>query len=372
MVLRYCRRCILPNTRPNLRFDERGVCNCATKEKKDNIDWADRERKFDFLVEEVKSIGATYDCVIPVSGGKDSTWQVAKSLDYGLKPLCVTWKTPARGQVGRKNLENLIGLGVNHVEFSVDPVVERKFILKSFERFGTPAIPMHMALHSIPVKVAIGFKVPLVIWGENSAFEYGGDDEKLKGVSLTNEWFMRYGVTNATKAGDWVDETLTSHDLEPYCQPSNCELKQSGLKAVFLGYYFRWDPIEIYEYATRHGFSADSRPKTGLYAFADIDDEFLITIHHWMKWYKFGFTRLWDNLSLEIRSGRISRGEAIDIVREVGEERPEEEIQKFCRYVGISRSLFFQIAEKFRNRDIWEKTDNRWKINGFLIPSWKW
>lgn len=145
------------------------------------------------------------------------------------------------------------------------------------------------------------------------------------------------------------------------------------MKGVFLGHYFRWDPRETYEVARKHGFSPDSKPRTGFYEFADVDDDFLITIHHWMKWYKFGFTRLWDNLSIEIRNGRITREQAIAIVREAGEELPKQEIDRFCSYTDISERRFFEIVESFRNKDIWERQlDGTWQLNGFLIDGWSW
>jgi N-acetyl sugar amidotransferase len=372
--MRYCRTCILPHTRPNIRFDANGKnCNCATAEKKAAVDWTAREAMFRQLVAETRAKGARYDCIIPVSGGKDSTWQVIKALEYGLKPLCVTWKTPARNVLGAANLQNLINLGVEHIDFSINPLVERCFTLKAFAKLGSPVIPMHMALHAVPLQIAVGLKVPLILWGENSAYEYGGEDEGLKGTRLTHAWLKKFGVTNGTSAEDWIGDDLSRRDLAPYFWPSDAEQDAAGVNAVFLGHYFRWDPVMTYEAAKARGFQADDKPKTGYYAFADVDDEFLITIHHWMKWFKFGFTRLWDNLSLEIRNGRMSRDQAMEIVRASGEEMPVEEIRRFCDYVGINESRFFEIVDSFRNKDIWKKDmEGHWRLESFLIPEWKW
>jgi len=371
--MRYCRICVLPHTRPNLYFDKEGNCNCATAEKKANIDWISREAQLCELVEATRAKDSVYDCVIPVSGGKDSTWQVITALEYGLKPLCVTWKTPARNKLGAKNLQNLINLGVDHIDFSINPKSERLFTLKAFERLGSPVIPMHMALHAIPLQLAVNFRIPMILWGENSAYEYGGQDEALKGVRLNHAWLKKYGVTNGTSAEDWVDQELAFQDLAPYRWPSDVEQEQAGVIAVFLGHYLRWDPHHTYDVARQHGFQAGDHPKTGLYEFADIDDEFLISIHHWMKWYKFGFTRLWDNLSLEIRNGRICREAAINLLHERGEEVPTVEIAQFCEYVKISEKRFFEIAESFRNKDIWGKgEEGEWRLQEFLIPDWEW
>ena len=364
----------MPNTRPQINFNyETLICDaCNNAEIKKKIDWPLRKKLFNELVNNVKQQNKQYDCIIPVSGGKDSTWQVVVALEYGLHPLCVTWKTPARNSIGAENLQNLIKLGVDHIDFSINPKTEKKFTYKTFKKLGSPVIPMHMALHAIPLQFAIKFNIPLILWGENSADEYGGEEE-LKGLKLSRNWLLKYGVTNGTTHSDWIDKELTEKDLSPYVWPNDNEQDRTGVKAVFLGHYFKWDPQYTFEIARKFGFKSADEAKTGYYNFADIDDSFLITIHHWMKWYKFGFTRMWDNLSLEIRNDRINRDEAILKIKSAGEELPESEISSFCKYVNISKSEFFEIANSFRNKDIWEQnTKGIWHIKNFLIEDWNW
>ena len=122
------------------------------------------------VVGKAKAQSRGYDCLIPVSGGKDSTWQVIKCLEYGLNPLCVTWKTPARTQLGQQNLDNLVGLGVDHIDYQINPKVERKFMLEAFKRFGSTAVPMHMAIFSIPAQIAARFRIPLDCLGRELGF----------------------------------------------------------------------------------------------------------------------------------------------------------------------------------------------------------
>jgi hypothetical protein len=228
-----------------------------------------------------------------------------------------------------------------------------------------------MALFNIPLNVASKFGIPLVVWGENSAFEYGSTDEELMGFRLDCKWLRHYGVTHGTTARDWVDDDLSEKDLSSYFGPTDEELNQLDIKAIFLGHYFKWDVETSLNVAKAHGFEADQTPRTGIYNYADIDDDF-ISIHHWMKWYKFGITRSFDNLSLEIRNSRISRAQAIEMLKQRGEEKPVMDIRKFCIFMGISETRFFDIAESYRNRDIWSREGSVWKIRDFLIPDWEW
>jgi N-acetyl sugar amidotransferase len=374
--VKWCASCILPDTRPNLRIGADGICNaCAAHATKPAIDWPARARQLADVVAAARARagGRGWDCVIPVSGGKDSTWQTLQCLELGLRPLAVTWKTPARTEIGRRNLENLVSLGVDHVDWQVNPKIEARFMLKAFEKYGSTAIPMHLALFAIPLAVATRLRIPLVVWGENSAFEYGSADAAHTGFELDAAWLRTYGVTHGTTAEDWLGEDFSRQDLASYFGPTPEEAQAAAVRAIFLGYYLPWDPQFTHAAAAQAGFRADpDGPRVGYYDFADIDDDF-ISIHHWMKWYKFGFTRLFDNLSLEIRNGRLARAAAIDIVRAAGDTTPHGDIDKFCRFAGIDRARFDAIAERFRDPKVWHRsTDGTWTIPDFLVPDWNW
>lgn len=380
--MNYCQRCVLPDTRPNLVLDGEGVCNaCRAHATKPIIDYASRSQVFDQVVantlqraqERSQSQGRpVYDCLIPVSGGKDSTWQVVTCLEHGLNPLAVTWKTPARTPIGQRNLDNLVSLGVDHVDYQINPKVERRFMLEALIRNGDPAIPMHMALFNIPLTLAVRYRIPLVVWGENSAFEYGGTAEEQTGFELDQAWLKTFGVTHGTTAADWVSESLSPRDLTGYYGPTGAELQDAGVQAIFLGYYFKWDPERSLQVARAHGFESDAGgPRTGYYDFADIDDDF-ISIHHYIKWYKFGFTRLFDNLSLEIRNGRLSRERALELIAEAGEQIPQADIESFCEFTDLSENRFWEILETFRNRDVWQLEQGVWQIKDFIIKDWSW
>jgi N-acetyl sugar amidotransferase len=371
--VKYCTQCIIPESRPNIRFNNAGICNaCESHATKPRIDWQAREKAFRSVVENARSRKADYDCLIPVSGGKDSTWQVVKCLEYGLKPLAVTWRPPLRTELGAQNLENLIRLGVDHIDFRINPNVEKKFFYQALLKFGNMGLPMHMAIFNIPLRIASKFEIPLIIWGENSAFEYGGTEEEHKGFKLSSEWLKKFGVSHGTTAKDWISDRLSAGELVPYTGPSDQELESKGLLAIFLGYYFEWDPQTSVSVAKSHGFAVrEEGPRTGYYNYADLDDDF-IAVHHYLKWYKYGFFRSYDNLSVEIRNGRLKRSEAIRILKKLGDETPHEDIKKFCDFIGITTEHFFEVAERFRNQTIWKKQNGTWVIPNFLVPDWDW
>jgi N-acetyl sugar amidotransferase len=364
---------VTPDTRPNIRLDAAGVCNaCRAHEARPTVDWAARARDFDGVAAHARAKSRGYDCVIPVSGGKDSHWQTTLCLEHGLNPLCVTWRPPGRTDLGERNLRNLVSLGVDHIDYSINPDVERRFMLRTFERCGSTAIPMHLALFAIPLRLAERFDIPLVVWGENSAVEYGAAHEAHKGFRLTAEWLRVYGVTQGTAAADWVDETLTARDLTPYFGPDPAALTARDIHAIFLGHYFPWDPDMTRRAAEERGFMArQAGPRTGYYGFADIDDAF-ISLHHHLKWHKFGFTRLFDNLSLEIRNGRMTRAQAVDIIARAGDQTPTDDIEAFCAFAGITPARFHEIADTFRNPAIWRRESGVWRMDGFLVPNWEW
>lgn len=371
--MKYCSKCILPNTRPNLFNDDQECVACKNHFSKKNINWSDRKKKFENFVKKIKIKHNTYDCVIPYSGGKDSIWQLETALKYNLKPLCLTWKTPARSLEGEENLINSLNyFGCDHLDFTINPKIEKYFTLKSFKKFGSTLIPMHMAIHGLPQQIALNFKIPLILQGENSAFEYGGNNLNSNSLGINMSWLKKHGNTHGTIYSDWFDKYLNKKNMWPYIWNNDSLLKQNKINTIFLGYFFKWDPQKSYKLAKKIDFKTPKIPKTGFYKFADIDDEFLITVHHWMKWYKFGFTRTWDNLSIEIRNKRIKRNQAISYLVKNYEQKPINEIKKFCKYVNISLKEFDKITEKFRNKKIWHKENNKkWKIKDFLIKDFR-
>jgi len=363
----YCKKCIMPTSRPGITLDEDGVCGgcLGFKEKKEEIDWKARENKLNSILDNFRGKG-DYDCLVPVSGGKDSTWQVYTMLQKGMKPLAITIKCQYRTELGQRNLDNLIRLGVDHIDFTVNPKIDSKFMLKTFKEDGNPSLVEHLIMWSTIIKTALRYDIGLVVWAENSALEYGGNKDDRNKFKMDYDWIKKYGVTNGTIAEDWIGDEITLKDLESYKLPSETKLDESGIENLFLGMYVEWEPEDIAKKSQTVGFEWAENPVLGLHPFVGVDCDFRV-VHHFMKWYKFGLTKLWDNLAIEIREHRMSREEAVEYLRKNTEPIPKKEIQSFCKYLNISENDFFKIAESHRNLNIWEKgSDGKWSIPSFI------
>ena len=359
--MKYCKNCILPDSRPNIIILKDNICSaCNSHINKKKINWKKRDLDFKKIVKKIKKKRLAYDCVVAVSGGKDSTWQVLQALKYNLSPLAFTYKPILRTKIGQDNINNLKRLGVHHIEFSINEKAEAKFLKKAFIKFGAVAIPMHMAMWNISYNLAKTFKIPYIMWGENSAVEYGGKKNDIKIKNLNKKWIQKFGINFGTTAKDWLDKELNHQDLAPFFRMQDNKKNNFKPISIFLGHYFKWDPAKIYKIAKKFGFKKlNTDAKVGIYKYADIDDD-LISIHHFLKIYKFGFSRSYDNLSLEIRNNRISRSKAIQIIKKENFKIPHDDIKKFCKLINIKKTTFFSICERFRNKKIWKKVNNKW------------
>ena len=365
-MISWCKKCLLPNTRPNLKFKD-NICSICRNNKIEKIYSKKRLSLLNKIIKHAKQNSKTYDCLIPVSGGKDSTWQVIKALELGLKPLTFTWKTPFRTNIGHQNLENLKKLGVDHLDWTTNPNIEKKICLDAFRKLGSCAISMHAVIFNLPLKIANNFGIPLILWGENSAYEYGSEKNNIENFRLDKKWYSKFGITNKYNFEKILKKNNNNINFTTsYEQTFTKEYK--NIISIFLGHFFNWDPLKIKKIVQKKGFEKLKKPNVGYYQYADLDDDCLMPIHHWMKWYKFGFTRDFDNLSIEIRKGRISRSKALKLINKKNFRPPHAAIKKFCKYYEINIKTFFKIANKFRNKNIWKKNkENIYEIPNFII-----
>lgn len=363
--MKYCKWCVMPDTKPDLYFDEEGVCNaCRNYENRPKINWAQRKKELLKLVDNFKSKdGSTWDCIVPVSGGKDSTFQVIKMLELGLNPLCVTATTCHLSDIGRKNIENIKNLGVDYVEFSPKPNIRRKLNLIGLKQVGDISWPEHVGIFTIPVRAAVQFGIKLIVWGENSQHEYGGPAADAENNVLTRRWLEEFGGLLGLRVSDIAGmEGITRHDLIPYNYPSDEELKRVGVTGIFLGYYLPWDGYSNALLAQAHGFTTLPSTVEGSVVNYENLDNYQTGIHDYFKFLKFGFGRATDIACLHLRRGRITREEAKAIVEKHDGKFPwtylGRPIKEVLDPLDITVDEFIVICDRFTNKRIFQ-TDSR-------------
>lgn len=362
--MKYCTHCVMPETKPDLFFNEEGVCDaCHSAELKNKINWESRKKEFEELIKKHRNQdGTNYDCIIPVSGGKDSHFQTyVCRVKYGLNPLLVSFEPTLPTELGKKNLKNLTEtFGCDLIQFRKNPLVYKKLGRIAFERVGDHEWPNHLGIFTVPVKTAVYYHIPLIIWGENSQLEYGGPKAAAMKSVLDRRWLEEFGGLLGNRIEDMVGVGgLTKRDLLPYFYPSQKELSAMKIHGVFLGYYFKWDAKAQIEIMKKYGFSTkNDGPVEGTYTNYENLDDAIVHIHDYLKFVKYGFGRATDHACIDIRNGRLTKKEGAKLVREYDGKLHQKPLSLFLEYYGISREEFFRIVDSFTNKSLFE-TDKK-------------
>jgi N-acetyl sugar amidotransferase len=364
-MLTYCKRCVMPDTKPDLHLDEQGVCNaCRSYEKRTEVDWDARHTELLQLLEKYRRRdGGNWDCIVPVSGGKDSTYQVVRMLQLGLNPLCITSTTCDLSNIGRKNIENLKHLGVDYVEISPNPLVRAKLNRIGLKQVGDISWPEHVAIFTIPVRAAVQFNVPLLVWGENSQNEYGGPAAAAGNNILNRRWLEEFGGMLGMRVTDLIGmEGIEAKDLISYTYPSDEDLVRVGVTGLFLGHYIPWDGLSNALIAEANGFHAYDKVVEGSMVNYENLDNHQTGIHDYFKFLKFGFGRATDLACMHIRRGRLTRQDGLEAVKRLDGIFPWEYLGKplkdILRPLDISKDEFIKLCDKFTNKKIFKRDES--------------
>lgn len=365
MIFQYCKKCVMPNTKPDLFFDEEGVCDaCRSAELKNQVDWEVRRKEFEDLIAKFRNKGGSnYDCIIPVSGGKDSHYQVyvVKKI-YGLNPLLVCFETNKLTPLGRKNLDNIKTAfgGSDMIVFERNPNIYKKMCLEGFRRVGDDFWPNHLGIFTVPVRLAVQLKIPLIIWGENPQLEYGGPKAARMKNGLDRRWLEEFGGLVGNRVEDMVNiDGIRKEDLIYYTYPSDEELKKVGITSVFLGYYFKWDARAQVELVKKYGFfvKEDGPTESTYINYHSLDDN-MVPIHDYLKFVKYGFGRATDHACTDIRNGFITREKGVELVKKHDGKVPKKAKQEFLEFYGISEEEFNQVVDSFTNKALFLIDEN--------------
>lgn len=360
-MMKYCIRCVMPSTKPDLHIDEEGVCNaCRAYENRVKIDWDVRKKELSTILEKYRNSNSNWDCIVPVSGGKDSTYQVIRMLQMGLNPLCVTSSTCDLSPIGRRNIENLKLLGVDHMEFSPNPLIRAKLNRIGLTEVGDIAWPEHVGIFTIPVRAAVQFNVPLIVWGENSQNEYGGPAAASDNNVLTRRWLEEFGGLLGMRVSD-LSETygIAPKNLLPYQYPSDEELQRVGVTGLFLGHYLPWDGLSNVLISQAHGFVSFEGPVEGSMVNYENLDNHQHGIHDYFKFLKFGFSRATDIACLHVRRERITRQDALEIIKARDGKFPwtylGKPLEDILDPMDMSVDEFIKVCDRFTNKKIFKR-----------------
>lgn len=373
--MRYCKKCVYPaSSAVPLAFDENGICSgCRTAEEREKIDWDRRRKIFEQIIDEYKSKNNNYyDCIIPVSGGKDSYYQVhiIKKV-YGLNPLLVTYNGNNYTKTGLENVQNMREVfGVDHIFFtpSIDVLIKLNRI--GFKLMGDMNWHAHAGIFTYPIREAVQKNVPLMIWGEHGFMDLGGMHSYRDLVEFT----YRYRHEHCLRGFEWYDMTdegleklgradlkegLTPKDLIPWMYPSDEEIKRVGVRGLFISNFFRWDANEHGRMVIeKYGFKPSPEKFDRTYrTMSNLDDMHENGVHDYMKYIKFGYGRATDHCCKDIRAGKMTRKEAIEIVKAMDHVKPKD-LYRWLNYVGMTEEEFDKIADTFRDPRVWWKDQN--------------
>ena len=357
MKLKYCSKCLMPNTKPNLNFLD-GVCNSCDysqnyKFEKKKINWDLRKKEFIQLLKKIKKIKAPlFDAVVPVSGGKDSIFQVDRLINKNLRILAVNIDYGFKTEIGISNLNNIPKMGATLMTVKPNLKIHSKILKISFLKYGDPDLMSHCMLHAFPIRVALELKIPLVLLGENSAIEYSGSIKKYDPKKMNSRWFEKYAASFGMTPKIFGKRHNFNYDLlKSYDLPSDKELKKTN--AVFSSYFYKWESQTNLKIAKKHGFKTLKKPGEGTYRNYVGIDEKINRIHQYLKYLKFGYGRATDHVCEDKRKKKITR----DIGKKLIIKYDKQPISKFyykefIEFIGINEKTFFDTLKKFTNKKL--------------------
>jgi N-acetyl sugar amidotransferase len=375
--MQYCTNCLYPaSSAVSLSFNEEGVCSgCLAARQKKIIDWDARKRELLLLANEYKNRNQdNYDCIIPVSGGKDSYFQTHVAIkDLGLKPLLVTYHGNNYSPEGEYNLGRMRDIfNADHIIFR-PPVEVLKVLNKAaFLMMGDMNWHAHVGIYTYPAIMAVKHNVPLMIWGEHGRTEVGGMYSLNDYIEMTAKYVREHAGRGFVWEDFVKDETgLSPKDLTWLRYPSDDDLFDLEIRGIHLNNYIEWDPNTNTELIIKeYGWRQSSKKFDRTYrVFSNLDDIHENGAHDYLKFIKFGYGRCTDHASKDIRAGKMTRDEGIKLVREYDSNRPSD-LDRWLAYVDMSEDDWNSHCDTLRDPRVWWIKDGQWmKDNLWGEPS---
>lgn len=365
--MQYCTKCVMPSTRPGISFNESGVCSaCVHAEMAKNTNWKKRFQELKKLCNKYRKNNGDYDCIVTVSGGKDSHFQVHLIRDVlKMNPLLVNIYNFSWTDTGLKNFNNLSEqFGCDTISLHLNRKVAKLMTRKAFEELGSPTWYWDRAVYAFPIKLGVKLGIPLIFYGENINYQYGGIQTKETPSALNQ--INNDVVKDVGGLKYWVDDNIFIRDLQACVYPTKKAIKEAKLNPVYLSYYVPWSGFNNMVLARQLGFktlddTGEWKREGYIEQYDQIDSPGYL-VHPWMKFPKFGHCRATDVASSLIRDGIMTREEAITKVNEEDYKLDPKALEDFLNFTGYTKEEFDAIVDKFANLEYVQKIDGIWKL----------
>lgn len=359
MNFQRCSKCLIPNTRPDTEFVN-GVCSaCVSYANRPHIDWDARKAELLEFRDRARPVRdkTGFDCIVPSSGGKDSTYQVITLLELGFHPLIVTATTCMLTPIGGANIDNLARYATT-IEVTPNKTVRAKLNRLGLEMVGDISWPEHSAIFTIPFRIASARGIKILFYGENPQNQYGGPNGTENANALTRRWRSEFGGFLGLRPQDVVGQHgITAEDMIDYQMPPESDVEVAGIEAHFLGYYLPWDSEHNAKVAKKHGMKQELPCDANLWDYENLDNA-MTGLHDFMCYLKYGYGRACAQVSVEIRKGAITREQGLSIVKTLDGKFPNMyagvHISDVLRHIGLSAEELGGIIARFKNTELFD------------------
>lgn len=370
--MKFCKKCVMPDTRPGIWFDDKGICcACLANEKKKTIDYDQRFEELKILCDKYREMNGVdgYDCAIAVSGGKDSHYQVYIMKEVmGMNPILFSVEDNfTMTEAGKHNLKNISeAFGCHIISIKPDIKLQKKLMRKTFEKYGKPTWLIDRLIYTYPLQMALKFNTPLLVYGENVSYEYGGSDAI---ETYSAKEILSNGVASDIPIKELLSEEIREKDL--YLTKAPTKEAINTLDPIYLSYFIEWNSYKNYIFAKSRGFHDLEHEWNRTMTAENFDqiDSTAYLVHAWMKYPKFGHACATDYAARFIRYGLMTREEAIETVKKKDHHLDPLAVRDFCKFTGYSETEFWTIVDSFYNREIFkEDVYGQWVLKN---PIWK-
>lgn len=347
--LQYCARCCVPETQEGISFDAYGVCQaCQSSEQKMHINWAEREKELRGILDAAKEkAGNNYDCIVPISGGKDSVFQLHVLVNvYGMKPLAVTFSHNWYSEVGWYNLQNALQeFDVDHIMFTPNRGLVNRLAERSLGMIGDACWHCHSGIGAFPLQISVKFNIPLLIWGESIAESSGRASYKDPVHKFDRDYFTKVSAKRQPK--EMVSSLISERDLYPFNVPSIEEIERAGVYGIHLGDYIFWDEERQTEFI-RQEYGWKETEIEGAYKGYKSAECIMSGVHDFTCYLKRGYGRATMQACVDVRNGLMTREEGLTLARSIDSQRPGA-LDYFLKITNLSEAAFYETIKQLKH-----------------------